>query len=114
MVGQTTGIVKEIVGRRDFWRDPELNASDCATLIATWRERHGCGGSFYDLREANPGDVVAFGTGWTDVIFGIYLGDKKIATTASRKNCHGQMERKMILVRVETEGKPFIGGVHVG
>ncbi len=105
---------REKIGTRAFWKDPELNNADCATLVRIWADRHKMSGSFYDVREARAGDIMAFGAGWSDVTFGIYLDDGKIATTSRRPGCGGKMERKMTLVRIRLEGKPFIGGVHLG
>jgi len=115
MVGQETGIVRlDRVGTRAFWKDPELNVAECADLATVWSGRHKVLGEFHDVREAQAGDMMAFGTGWEDVMFGIYLSDGKIATTTQRPGCDGKIVSKLVLVRITLEGKPFIGGVHLG
>jgi len=114
MVGKNEGLIGSVVGTRVFWKDPILNGLDCASLVAEWASRWRRLGEFNDLRSATAGDIVAFGTGWNDVTFGIYLDRGKIASTSRHPNCGGGVKLRMILLRIDAEKKPFIGGVHIG
>ena len=113
MVGQDARVIGIIVGTRAFWKDELLNSLDCASMVNEWASRNSRGEPFYDLNEARAGDIVAFGTGWGDAMFGVYLDRGKIATTSRHPFCDGTKRHKMLLVRVSAENKPFIGGVRI-
>lgn len=115
MVGSVETVIESVVATKGFWRDEAMNEMCCASMVDEWASRFNRLGEFYSLNEARPGDILAFGHGWEDAMFAIFLAPGKVASSIKHPylnpDCH--RKQKLVLVRLESVRKPFIGGVHL-